>query len=110
MRHHMTLLAAGAIFPSTGAAHAQPGMVLSHQKISDTEAGFAGILDDSDSFGVHVASLGDLDGDGVGDLAVGAHGDDDGGPRNAARCGSCSSGEISSEGQRHPGRIHRHAG
>ena len=28
-------------------AHAQPGWVLDHQKISDTEGGFTGILDDA---------------------------------------------------------------
>ncbi len=55
------------------------GTVKSHQKISDTEGGFTGILDNLDSFGQSVASLGDLDGDGVGDLAVGAARDDDGG-------------------------------
>ncbi|MCH7720800.1 MAG: FG-GAP repeat protein, partial [Planctomycetes bacterium] len=55
------------------------GTVKSHQKISDTEGGFTGILDDSDVLGFSVASLGDLDGDGVADLAVGAFGDDDGG-------------------------------
>ena len=60
-------------------AQAQPGWVLSHQKISDTEGGFKGALDDIDNFGRSVASLGDLDGDGVGDLAVGADLDDDGG-------------------------------
>ena len=54
------------------------GTVKSHQKISDTEGGFTGILDDNDNFGVSVASLGDLDGDGVPDLAVGAYADDDG--------------------------------
>ena len=62
------------------------GTVKTHQKISDTEGGFTGNLDDGDWFGHSVASLGDLDGDGVGDLAVGAHGDDDGGtPPNANR-------------------------
>ena len=55
------------------------GTVKSHQKISDHEGGFTGILDDVDRFGISVASLGDLDGDGVIDLAVGADRDDDGG-------------------------------
>ncbi len=60
------------------------GSVASHQKISDTEGGFTGVLDDDDGFGGAVASLGDLDGDGVGDLAVGAFQDDDGGDRRGA--------------------------
>ena len=46
-------------------AAAQPGWVLSHQKISDTEGGFTGILDDNDFFGIAAASLGDHDGDGA---------------------------------------------
>ena len=49
-----------------------PGEVLSHQKISDTEGGIPGILTNSSQFG-SVASLGDFDGDGIGDLAVGAN-------------------------------------
>ncbi len=65
-------------------AAAQPGWVLSHQKISDTEGGFKGILDNGDLFGISVAALGDLDGDGVGDLAVGAPRDDDGGGGHGA--------------------------
>ena len=60
------------------------GTVKTHQKISDTEGGFTGMLDDSDNFGRSVASLGDLDGDGVGDLAVGASGDSDGGSFHGA--------------------------
>ncbi len=60
------------------------GTVNSHQKISDTQGGFAGTLDDADAFGASVTALGDLDGDGVGDLGVGAHNDDDGGPNRGA--------------------------
>ncbi len=60
------------------------GTVKSHQKISSTEGGFTGILDDHDGFGSSMASLGDLDGDGVGDLAVGAGGDNDGGNHRGA--------------------------
>ena len=60
------------------------GTVKSHQKISDTEGGFTGTLDNGDQFGGAVASLGDLDGDGVGDLAVGVSTDDDGGPNRGA--------------------------
>jgi len=55
------------------------GTVKAEQKISDTQGGFGGLLDDRDAFGSGVAGLGDLDGDGVPDLAVGATGDADGG-------------------------------
>ncbi len=55
------------------------GTVKAEQKISDTAGGLQGMLGDSDFFGISVARLGDLDGDGVEDLAVGAVGDDDGG-------------------------------
>ena len=60
------------------------GTVKAHQKISNTSGGFYGLLDDHDSFGLSVESLGDLDDDGVTDLAVSALQDDDGGADRGA--------------------------
>jgi hypothetical protein len=60
------------------------GTVKAAQKISATAGGFSGVLDNQDVFGWSVAALGDLDGDGVPDLAVGASGDDDGGSARGA--------------------------
>jgi len=60
------------------------GTVDSEQKISDTAGNFGGLLDDFDGFGVSVANMGDLNGDGVNDLAVGSRGDDDGGEASGA--------------------------
>ena len=54
---------------------AASGPVLFEQKISATESGFLGVLDDADLLGSSVDALEDLDGDGVRDLAVGATGD-----------------------------------
>jgi len=55
------------------------GTVRSFQKISDTEGGFNNQLEDGDAFGNGLAVLGDLDGNGVVELAAGAAGDDDSG-------------------------------
>ena len=60
------------------------GTVRAEQKISDTTGGLAAVLDDSDQFGHHVAGIGDLDGDGLPDIAIGAWGDDDGGTARGA--------------------------
>ena len=60
------------------------GTVSAEQKISETTGGFTGVLDNSDVFGTSVTNIGDLDGDGVDDLAVGAWGDDDGGTGRGA--------------------------
>jgi len=60
------------------------GTVKQAQKISSTQGGFTGNLDDEDNFGIGATGLGDLDGDGVLDIAVGASGDDDGGTNRGA--------------------------
>ncbi len=60
------------------------GTVKAEQKISDTQGGFAATLDNSDYFGRSVAGIGDIDGDGTPDIAVGANGDDDGGSDRGA--------------------------
>jgi len=46
------------------------GLVDGYQKINVDNGGFAGDLDGGDWFGAGIASIGDLDGDGVVDLAV----------------------------------------
>ncbi|MCP5027972.1 MAG: hypothetical protein GY929_16980, partial [Actinomycetia bacterium] len=63
---------------------ASGGTVATEQKISDTVGGLAAVLDDNDYFGGSVASIGDVDGDGIVDVAVGAYRDDDGGTDRGA--------------------------
>ena len=60
------------------------GVVTSHVKWASGLGGLSAALDDEDRFGVSVAGVGDLDGDGYVDAAVGAWGDDDGGSGGAA--------------------------
>ena len=60
------------------------GTVKTLQKISDNEGNFDGNLDNDDHFGSAVAGIGDLNRDGVNDLAVGANQDDDGGSDRGA--------------------------
>jgi len=59
------------------------GTVKSSQEISDTEGNF-GVIKPNDSFGVSVTNIGDLDEDGIADLAVGSYGDSDGGINSGA--------------------------
>ena len=50
------------------------GTVRTAQKISDIFGGFDGTLSASSEFGVSIAAMGDMDGDGIPDLAVGSVG------------------------------------
>ncbi|HIA05575.1 MAG TPA: DNRLRE domain-containing protein, partial [Flavobacteriales bacterium] len=59
------------------------GTVKSEQKISDLQGNFTGVLDNVDRF-AGVAGIGDLNKDGIFDLAVGAEYDDDGGTNTGA--------------------------
>ena len=62
-RSLVVALVALVVVMSGQRAQAQPGTVLSHQKISDTEGGFKGILVDTDWFGAStMVALGDLGG------------------------------------------------
>jgi hypothetical protein len=88
----VTDLAVGAIGDDTGGANdgavyvlfMNPnGSVKSSQKIASGTGG-GPMLSNSDYFGSSVASMGDLDGDGVTDLAVGAIYDDTGGTNRGA--------------------------
>ena len=60
------------------------GQVLRETKISASQGGFVGPIDNGDRFGDALASMGDVNGDGVDDLMVGAPSDDTGGADRGA--------------------------
>lgn len=60
------------------------GTVKTHQKISSLFGGFTGPVQQGDVFGIRVAGLGDLDGDGIEDVIVTASLTDDGGQDRGA--------------------------
>jgi len=60
------------------------GTLRASTKASALSAAFAGRLDAGDQLGRALAGLGDLDGDGIPDLAAGVGKDDDGGPERGA--------------------------
>jgi hypothetical protein len=60
------------------------GSVHAQRRISSGVGGFEEILTNEDKLGFSLAALGDLDGDGVPDLAAGAGGADDGGQNTGA--------------------------
>lgn len=89
------------------------GSLKDARKISSASPGLAGALDDGDELGQSVAGVGDLNGDGVPDLAAGAFRDDDGGENRGAvwilyldRDGSVKSrSKISQTSGRFAGRL-----
>jgi len=60
------------------------GTLRSSAKSSALAPAFAGRLDDGDQLGRALTGIGDLDGDGIPDLAAGVSKDDDGGPERGA--------------------------
>src|SRR5262245_60500635 len=86
-------LVAGANLDDDGAANAgaiwllflnRDGTVLRQQKISALSGGFTGVLESPDQFGDAVSVVGDLNGDGRTEVAVGAVKDGDGGKERGA--------------------------
>ena len=84
MRFRAALLVSSLLFIGLPVTVKTQVTVSSHQKISETQGNLGCVLGDVDLFGQSMASLPDLDGDGVRDLAVGSQRDDDGGQDRGA--------------------------
>ncbi len=66
----LSAVASVAWLAPAGAAQV-PGTVLDHQKIGNSQGGFGGTILSGEQFGTSATRIGDLDGDGVVDVAVG---------------------------------------
>ncbi|MCF8298287.1 MAG: FG-GAP-like repeat-containing protein [Saprospiraceae bacterium] len=78
------LTAIGASLILISSINAQIGSVHSYQQITTNIGGFNAVLDVNDRFGISVDTIGDLNNDGIIDIAVGACFDDDGGTDRGA--------------------------
>lgn len=78
------IIAFFCLFQFINIIHAQIGTVKGYIKIHSNTPQLTGFLDNTDYFGAGVEYLGDLNGDGNGDYAVGSPMDDDGGTNKGA--------------------------
>lgn len=79
------MLLAAACLGAVISVKAQDTLKISSvQKVSDKSGGLGNVLASNEGFGSRVSNIGDLNADGVSDLAVTAAGDDDGGTDNGA--------------------------
>jgi hypothetical protein len=81
MRYYLTIIL--SVFIS-GNLFSQSLRVSSVRKISDKSGGLGPVLGTNDHFGYRARNIGDINGDGIDDLAVTDAGDDDGGTDNGA--------------------------
>ena len=84
LKRLFVLIALSQLILGVGCSRNYSTEVDSEQKINELEGNFSETLTDDDQFGRSITNIGDLESDGVTDLAVGAAFDDDGGPDQGA--------------------------